>query len=75
MLKIPKGRLPDVTIECIRYIRDQFHQALISVEVEKPGRPGLHELAEAADVVFYSKGWAQVKSSVYLMASKGVSNE
>lgn len=28
--------------------------------MEKPGREGLQELAEEADVVFYSKSWAQV---------------
>jgi ketohexokinase len=36
--------------------------AKISVEVEKPGREGLIELAAEADVVFYSKGWAVVDS-------------
>jgi ketohexokinase len=38
------------------------------VEVEKPGREGLQELAQEADVVFYSKTWAQVSSHFYLMA-------
>jgi ketohexokinase len=37
---------------------------MVSVEVEKPGRAGLQELAEEADVVFYSKSWAQVWSSL-----------
>jgi len=32
----------------------------VSVEVEKPGREGLEELAAEADVVFYSKSWAEV---------------
>ncbi|KAL8646879.1 MAG: hypothetical protein Q9210_005877 [Variospora velana] len=32
---------------------------MISVEVEKPGREGLQSLAILADVVFYSKSWAQ----------------
>ncbi|KAH7632969.1 hypothetical protein B0T09DRAFT_318374 [Sordaria sp. MPI-SDFR-AT-0083] len=31
----------------------------ISVEVEKPGREGLVELAAESDVVFYSKSWAE----------------
>ncbi|KAL6849572.1 hypothetical protein ACO1O0_009113 [Amphichorda felina] len=31
----------------------------ISVEVEKPGREGLPELAAEADVVFYSRTWAE----------------
>jgi ketohexokinase len=35
----------------------------VSVEIEKPGRRGLQELAEEADVVFYSKTWAQVYES------------
>ncbi|KAJ5229259.1 hypothetical protein N7489_009967 [Penicillium chrysogenum] len=54
-----EGRAPDVTLECIRYLREYFPGAKISVEVEKPGRPGLQELADVADVVIYSKGWAQ----------------
>ena len=33
---------------------------MVSVEVEKPAREGLRELAAEADVVFYSKTWAQV---------------
>lgn len=33
--------------------------ATVSVEVEKPGREGLSELAAEADVVFYSKSWAE----------------
>jgi ketohexokinase len=34
---------------------------VISVEVERPGREGLEALAAEADVVFYSKSWAQVR--------------
>ncbi|KAJ5143897.1 uncharacterized protein N7515_002684, partial [Penicillium bovifimosum] len=54
-----EGRSPDVTLECIHYIRKQFPASKISVEIEKPGRPGLQELADTADVVIYSKAWAQ----------------
>ncbi|CAG7954820.1 unnamed protein product [Penicillium salamii] len=54
-----EGRAPGVTIECIHHIRSRFPEALVSVEVEKPGRLGLQKLAEAGDVVIYSKGWAQ----------------
>ncbi|KAL4907426.1 hypothetical protein BDW74DRAFT_176195 [Aspergillus multicolor] len=54
-----EGRIPDVTLACIRYLRQQYPNVKISVEVEKPGREGLQELAEEADVVFYSKSWAQ----------------
>ncbi|KAI8625385.1 hypothetical protein F5Y19DRAFT_479689 [Xylariaceae sp. FL1651] len=41
-----------------------FHfvsKAKVSVEVEKPGREGLDELAALADVVFYSRSWAEVR--------------
>ncbi|KAB8233470.1 pfkB family kinase [Aspergillus alliaceus] len=54
-----EGRIPDVTLACIRYLRQQFPSVRISVEAEKPGRQGLQELAMEADVVFYSKSWAQ----------------
>lgn len=55
-----KGRIPDVILDCIKYLRTRFPSVRISVEVEKPRRPGLQELAAEADVVFYSKSWAQV---------------
>lgn len=55
-----KGRIPEVTLECMRYLRQRFPTIKISVEVEKPGRPGLEDLAAEADVVFYSKSWAKV---------------
>ncbi|GAT27211.1 PfkB family kinase [Aspergillus luchuensis] len=57
-----EGRIPDVTLSCIRYLRQRYPSATISVEVEKPGREGLQKLAEEADVVFYSKSWAQVRA-------------
>jgi ketohexokinase len=54
-----KGRLPDTTMRCIRHVRETFPEAKVSVEIEKPGRAGLQELAAEADVVFYSKSWAE----------------
>ncbi|KAJ5924431.1 pfkB family kinase [Penicillium verhagenii] len=54
-----EGRIPKVTLGCIQHLRRDFPSARISVELEKPGREGLHELADHADVVFYSKTWAQ----------------
>ena len=59
-MAILQGRIPDVTLACIRYLRERHPSVRISVEVEKPGRPGLQELAAEADAVFYSKSWAQV---------------
>lgn len=44
----------------MRYLRRGIPAAKISVEVEKPNRGGLQALAAEADVVFYSKSWAQV---------------
>jgi ketohexokinase len=52
--------MPYVLLGCIQYLRTQFPSIRISVEAEKPGRPGLQELADAADVVFISKSWALV---------------
>lgn len=44
----------------MRHLRRRFPAVSISVEVEKPARAGLQDLAAEADVVFYSKSWAQV---------------
>ncbi|RMZ77416.1 hypothetical protein DV738_g4384, partial [Chaetothyriales sp. CBS 135597] len=56
-----EGRIPDVTQGCIRHLREKLPNTAISVEVEKPGRAGLEELAAEADVVFYSQSWAKSK--------------
>ncbi|KAM5342602.1 hypothetical protein ACJ41O_013568 [Fusarium nematophilum] len=55
-----QGRIPDTTLQCIRLLRNVLPNTRISVEVEKPGREGLPELAGEADVVFYSRSWAEV---------------
>jgi ketohexokinase len=61
-----EGRIPDTTLKCIGYLREHssFNDAggptlKISVELEKPGREGLQALALLADVVFYSRSWAE----------------
>ncbi|KAM0670566.1 hypothetical protein ACQRIU_000961 [Beauveria bassiana] len=54
-----EGRIPETTLECIRILRRILPGSKISVEVEKPGRHGLRALAAEADVVFYSKVWAE----------------
>ncbi|KAI5461172.1 Ribokinase-like protein [Mariannaea sp. PMI_226] len=54
-----EGRIPHTTLQCIRLLRNVLPNAQISVEVEKPGREGLLELAAEADVVFYSRSWAE----------------
>lgn len=57
-----QGRIPKVTLAHMWNLRRSFPAVKISVEVEKPSRVGLQELAAEADVVFYSKSWAQVNS-------------
>lgn len=52
--------MPETTLRCIQHLRRRSPHVQISVEVEKPGRPGLEELAAEADVVFYSRSWAEV---------------
>jgi len=53
----------------MQYLRQRYPRVRISVEVEKPGRVGLQELAAEADVVFYAKSWAQVIYSVAFVLS------
>ena len=59
-----QGRAPETTLQCMRYLRQASPGCTISVEVEKPGREGLVELAAEANVVFYSRGWAEVRRCV-----------
>lgn len=55
-----EGRIPEVTLQCIQHLREVIKLGLtISVELEKPKREGLQELAKYADVIFYSKSWAE----------------
>ena len=55
-----KGRNTETTLLCMGHIRRVLPGATISVEVEKPGRAALEELAAEADAVFYSRSWAEV---------------
>ncbi|KAI0157423.1 Ribokinase-like protein [Xylariaceae sp. FL1272] len=57
-----EGRIPSTTLQCIQWLRRSRPNAKVSVEIEKPGRMGLEELAVAADVVFYSRSWAESKA-------------
>jgi ketohexokinase len=66
-----EGRIPQTALQCIQYLRNHAAfgtnngfgrhslQLKISVELEKPGREGLQDLAHEADVVFYSRSWAE----------------
>ena len=59
-LTLSQGRIPETTLRCMRYLRQVMPGCTISVEVEKPNREGLAGLAAEADVVFYSRSWAEV---------------
>lgn len=61
---VGQGRIPETTLQCVQHLRRHIPQAKISIEVEKPGRDGLEELAAEADVVFYSRSWAEVRASL-----------
>ncbi|KAK3937660.1 Ketohexokinase [Diplogelasinospora grovesii] len=54
-----EGRIPETALQCIHHLRRTLPESKISVEVEKPNRDGLVELAAEADVVFYSRSWAE----------------
>ena len=47
-------------LDCVHMLRKKLPAAQISVEIEKPGRQGLPELAAEVDVIFYSRTWAEV---------------
>ncbi|RMZ77568.1 hypothetical protein DV737_g4254, partial [Chaetothyriales sp. CBS 132003] len=67
-----EGRIPDVVLGCIRHLRRKPPGGItVSVEVEKPGRAGLEELAAEADVVFYSQSWAKVFKGSLLFCTWG----
>lgn len=53
-----EGRIPEVIGSCIRYLKRTYPDVRISLEAEKPGRPGLAELVPEADIVLFSKSWA-----------------
>src|SRR6202035_2201194 len=52
-----EGRIPDVLHAAIPQIRSILPQATLSIEFEKPARPGLMELLPFADVVFISHSY------------------
>lgn len=69
-----QGRIPETTLACIHHLRHHLPRARISVEVEKPGREGLRDLAKEADVVFYSRSWAEVRFVLEIDLSVGGPN-
>jgi ketohexokinase len=57
-----EGRNPRFILECIQQLRamENCDDYVISIECEHPERKGLDDAAQLADVVFYSKLWAEV---------------
>lgn len=58
-----EGRVPDVTLQCVQHLRKRFGhhgRVKICIECEKPERTGMKEGAALADVVVYSRLWAEV---------------
>ncbi|KAJ4286737.1 hypothetical protein N0V90_012989 [Kalmusia sp. IMI 367209] len=54
-----EGRIPDVTGESVRWLRENLPSTRVSVECEKPERKYMELVSRDADVVFFSKLWAQ----------------
>lgn len=59
-----EGRIPEVLLPCVIWLRETYgygKKVKISVECEKPDRVGLKDVVPLADLVFYSKIWAEVR--------------
>ncbi|KAI0459814.1 Ribokinase-like protein [Xylaria acuta] len=63
-----EGRIPATTLQCIQWLRRSKPKVRVSVEIEKPGREGLENLVAEADVVFFSRSWAE--SNLYTSAEE-----
>lgn len=55
-----EGRVPEIILGCVKWLRWRRGKVVgISVECEKPERVDMAEVARYADVVFYSRLWAE----------------
>lgn len=62
-----EGRKPEVLLPCVQWLRNTWGwngRVRISVECEKPDRVGMKGVAAFADVVVYSRLWAEVRISI-----------
>ncbi|KAF2626012.1 ketohexokinase-like protein [Macroventuria anomochaeta] len=60
-----EGRIPEVLLQCVTWLRQKYGyhgKVRVSVECEKPDRIGMKDVAALADVVFYSRIWAEAHS-------------
>ena len=60
-----EGRIPDVLKLAIPKIREILSHATISIEFEKPDRPGLLDLVPFPDVAFYSHAFYKHWQSIH----------
>ncbi|KAF2163735.1 hypothetical protein M409DRAFT_68322 [Zasmidium cellare ATCC 36951] len=56
-----EGREVETSVACMRWLKERYPNVLLSAEVEKPNREGLELISAEADVVFFSKSWAETK--------------
>jgi ketohexokinase len=68
-----EGRNPQFILECVKELRmgKRGGDCVVSVECEHPEREGLDDGARLADVVFYSKLWAEVCLFCFLLMRDG----
>ena len=53
-----------MTEESVNWLREKLPMEKISVECEKPDRVYMRRVSQHADVVFFSKLWAEVSVSL-----------
>lgn len=74
-----EGRIPETTYPCAEFLRNTFPKFRISVECEKPERKDIEKVARFANVVFYSKLWAEKNgygdARTFLEAQREVTGE
>jgi ketohexokinase len=56
-----EGRVPQFLLPCVAHLRVRYPDFKISVECENPVREEMYLVAKTADVVFFSKLWAESK--------------
>ncbi|EME46639.1 hypothetical protein DOTSEDRAFT_70601 [Dothistroma septosporum NZE10] len=56
-----EGREVETSLACMDWLRHKYPDVTLSAEIEKPNREGLDRMAAAADVVFFSKTWAEAR--------------
>ncbi|KAF9698930.1 hypothetical protein EKO04_002743 [Ascochyta lentis] len=66
-----EGRMPEVLLPCVQWLRKMYGyhgKVHVSVECEKPDRTVMKDVAALADVVFYSRLWAEAHTDTSICA-------